>query len=378
MESSSLNPSSPESSSPESIDELRAQVASLTRRVAALEQSAGLFARPAVSATPQPSAESRFGLTAVNRTGAITLALGILFFFKYAADQQWIGPLGRLLLGLFAGLGFLGFGERLRAKGQANLALGITGCGFAILYITAYASDAFYKILLPGASLFLMVCAAALGVVVAVRAKSQASAAIALVTLFAAPLFESKILIANATLAYLALALAASLFVTVQQQWVALPIVTLSTAALSGLLVDSGAIPLAAYLAVAAVLFWSAQARVQNATVLSGALFACGHAALLMSALRLISYWASPVSVALTIASVALAIYGIGLLAFGVAQRSNLNRLTGLTLIALVVIKLYLYDIWQLSYGFRITAFVLLGALLLAASFVYSRWRARS
>jgi hypothetical protein len=34
----------------------------------------------------------------------VTLVLGIAFFFKWAVDNQWIGPGGRVILGVIAGL----------------------------------------------------------------------------------------------------------------------------------------------------------------------------------------------------------------------------------------------------------------------------------
>jgi uncharacterized membrane protein len=97
---------------------------------------------------------------------------------------------------------------------------------------------------------------------------------------------------------------------------------------------------------------------------------------LLVGLLRWVSAEASEISVALTVASLMLATYGIALLATGVLRNESVNRAAGLSLIGLVVVKLYLYDVWRLSYGFRITAFVALGFLLLLASFVYSRYRA--
>jgi len=45
---------------------------------------------------------------------------------------------------------------------------------------------------------------------------------------------------------------------------------------------------------------------------------------------------------------------------------------------ALVVVKLYLSDVWQLGYLFKIVAFVGLGVLLLTVSYLYSRFRPRS
>jgi uncharacterized membrane protein len=41
----------------------------------------------------------------------------------------------------------------------------------------------------------------------------------------------------------------------------------------------------------------------------------------------------------------------------------------------LVVIKLYLSDVWELGFLFRIVAFLGLGVLLLSVSFLYSRFR---
>jgi uncharacterized membrane protein len=49
----------------------------------------------------------------------------------------------------------------------------------------------------------------------------------------------------------------------------------------------------------------------------------------------------------------------------------------GLALLALVVVKLYAFDIWQLSLVYRIMAFAAVGALLLSGSFLYSRYRHR-
>src|SRR5579863_5169818 len=44
---------------------------------------------------PKPHLETRMGLTWINRIGAVTLIIGVAFFFKYAVDNQWIGETGR-------------------------------------------------------------------------------------------------------------------------------------------------------------------------------------------------------------------------------------------------------------------------------------------
>jgi uncharacterized membrane protein len=70
-----------------------------------------------------------------------------------------------------------------------------------------------------------------------------------------------------------------------------------------------------------------------------------------------------------------MAVYASALVVAGVALRSALNRILGLGLFALVIMKLYLLDVWSLSRGFRITAFLALGGLLLLVSYLYSRYK---
>src|SRR5277367_6323670 len=55
---------------------------------------------------PQRSAgfETQFGLTILNRLGVLTLVLAASFGFKWAVDNDWIGPGGRVAIGMIAGL----------------------------------------------------------------------------------------------------------------------------------------------------------------------------------------------------------------------------------------------------------------------------------
>ncbi len=82
------------------------------------------------------------------------------------------------------------------------------------------------------------------------------------------------------------------------------------------------------------------------------------------------------VSVASTSISVLAAAYAVLLVAGGVARRSPVTRVAGIVLIGLVVLKLYLYDVWLLPQFYRMAAFAILGVLLLAMSYLYSRFRA--
>jgi len=72
-----------------------------------------------------------------------------------------------------------------------------------------------------------------------------------------------------------------------------------------------------------------------------------------------------------------LAIYGLGLLMIGIRTRTVINRVMGLILFALVIFKLYLSDVWMFDVIFKMIAFLALGGLLVAGSYLYSRYRTR-
>jgi uncharacterized membrane protein len=70
-----------------------------------------------------------------------------------------------------------------------------------------------------------------------------------------------------------------------------------------------------------------------------------------------------------------MAIYALFLVTLGVVTKTSINRILGLILMSLVVIKLYLSDVWELGFVFKIVSFMGLGILLLAVSYLYSRFR---
>ena len=71
-------------------------------------------------------------------------------------------------------------------------------------------------------------------------------------------------------------------------------------------------------------------------------------------------------------------IYGSGLMLMGFWKRSAVLRWQAIVLLTLTVIKVFLFDIGTLQRGYRIVAFIVLGAILLAVSFFYQRSRLRA
>ncbi len=131
--------------------------------------------------------------------------------------------------------------------------------------------------------------------------------------------------------------------------------------------------------AASAAAFWAFAWWVREGRLATGA-YATGHAAMLWGLALEAAGWsartASPEnfrSVASTSISVIAAAYAVLLVAGGAARKHAGSRLMGMGLIGLVVLKLYLYDVWLLGAFYRMAAFAILGVMLLVMSYVYSR-----
>jgi uncharacterized membrane protein len=66
--------------------------------------------------------EKRIGQYWLNRIGIVAMLVGISYFLKYAFDNNWIGPGGRVAIGLLVGIGLVLWSERFhRAWPEADL-----------------------------------------------------------------------------------------------------------------------------------------------------------------------------------------------------------------------------------------------------------------
>lgn len=75
--------------------------------------------------------------------------------------------------------------------------------------------------------------------------------------------------------------------------------------------------------------------------------------------------------------TVAWSAEGLALLAAGFPLSDRFQRLSGLSLFLLCVLKLFLYDLRKLDTLSRILSFIALGAILVSVSFIYTRFRER-
>jgi uncharacterized membrane protein len=221
------------------IKHLRNQVALITRRLDALEQSRDMVpappppaaapvspepappeaAAPAEEAVPVPAEtvpppeeapaeveakpapakrrewEQVLGGNWLARIGVLALIIGMGFFLKYAFDNNWIGPSARVVVGVVAGLVMLGLGNWWRTR-YPILTRVLSGGGIAVLYLSIFASFATYHLISIYLAIVFLVVISVISTVLARRYDSMALAILGILGAFFAPFilgaFEDK------------------------------------------------------------------------------------------------------------------------------------------------------------------------------------------
>jgi uncharacterized membrane protein len=80
------------------------------------------------------------------------------WFLKFAIDNRWIGPFGRVLIGLTTGTGLIAWSERFRARRYVGFSFSFKAAGSGVLYLSLWAAFSLYQ-LMPAAVAFLAMIA---------------------------------------------------------------------------------------------------------------------------------------------------------------------------------------------------------------------------
>ncbi|HEY9125976.1 MAG TPA: DUF2339 domain-containing protein, partial [Acidobacteriaceae bacterium] len=99
------------------------------------------------------SLESRIGSQWFNRIGILAVLIGMAWFLKFAIDNHWIGPVGRVLIGLVAGAGLIGWSQWFLAKGYRGFSYSLKAVGSGTLYLALWATFSLYH-LIPSTAAF--------------------------------------------------------------------------------------------------------------------------------------------------------------------------------------------------------------------------------
>jgi uncharacterized membrane protein len=388
------------------------------------------------AASPNPNLESHIGSQWLNRVGIVAVLVGVSLFLKYAFESEWVGPAGRVSIGLLSGIGVMLWSERFRRHGYRVFSFSLKGLGLGMLYLSLWASFQVYN-LLPWAVTFLaMTAVTASAIALALWQQAETLALFALLGGFATPVLlytgEDR---EFQLFAYVAMLNFATLVLTAFRPWRRLLLfgllatlalyfgwyvvfyrsreITLTLAVATVLFVIFAVSPLvdSAYGSEAlpgsrVVLYVSALNAAAyclelylmlgqtDKTAMAGCALALAALYLFLSRLfpataelgagsakRHLHLALSTVFLTLAIAirtespwiSMSWFVEAAALMTLGFWRRSAFVRWQALVLIALLIAKVFVYDIWSLDRGNRILTFVVLGLLLLVVSFVYQR-----
>src|SRR5215469_7503079 len=101
-------------------------------------------------AADAPNLESRIGAHWLNRIGIAAVMIGVSYSLKYAFENGWIGPAGRIAIGLIAGIAVVLWSERFRSRGYRVFSFSLKAIGIGTLYLSLWASFQVYHLLPSG------------------------------------------------------------------------------------------------------------------------------------------------------------------------------------------------------------------------------------
>lgn len=224
------------------LDELRAQVASLTARVYQLELArSGTSARPVrpvapavpdappvvetappaapiTSPVPSPTSvlpppvlpslsplrsplnsttrgegdlEKKIGQYWLNRVGIAAMLIGVSYFLKFAFENNWIGPGGRIAIGLLAGIALILWSETFRARGHLTFSYSLKAVGIGTLYLSLWGAFQVYHLIPAPAAFVAMMLVTASTIALALSQDAELLASFAMIGGFATPVLLS-------------------------------------------------------------------------------------------------------------------------------------------------------------------------------------------
>src|SRR4051812_12855257 len=133
------------------------------------------------------SLEEKIGGQWLNRIGIFALLIGAAYFLKLAFDSGWIGPSGRVAIGLVAGIVLVIFGSRIHSKGFHYFAYSLAATGIGVMYLSLWAAFQLYHLVPPEVAFAAMIIVTASAGWLALRLDAQILAVVAIAGGFATP-----------------------------------------------------------------------------------------------------------------------------------------------------------------------------------------------
>jgi uncharacterized membrane protein len=156
--------------------------------------------------------------------GILAMALAVAFFLKYAFDNNWIGPTGRVALGILSGSAMFPLSQWILGRGYKYFSEGIAGLGAAILYLSIWAGWHYYALFTQTPAFVMMIVVTAVTTAVAMGRDSERIAVLALIGGVLTPTLVSTGRNAEVVLfTYLAVLATAMLVIAWRRDWKIVP-----------------------------------------------------------------------------------------------------------------------------------------------------------
>src|SRR3989344_38237 len=151
------------------------------------------------SAQEEQSFEFKIASHWFSIVGIAAIVLGVVFFLKFAFDNNLIGPVGQVSIGIFFGLVLLGAGEYFRAKYEKYSQI-ITGGGIIVLYLSLWAAFALFGLVNAEITLGAMSLVTLVAALLSVRYGAIYISALGIIGGFATPMmlvrgFDNQLLL---------------------------------------------------------------------------------------------------------------------------------------------------------------------------------------
>ncbi len=129
---------------------------------------------PKISKEPTSAdLEALIGGRWFNRIGIIALLFAVSYFLKLAFDNNWIGPGGRVAIGILLGLLMLPWSAWLFSRDYTYFSEGIAGLGEATLFVSVWAGCQYYALFSRQVGFLALVLVTAIMAYLALRRNSE-------------------------------------------------------------------------------------------------------------------------------------------------------------------------------------------------------------
>ncbi|HEX2327094.1 MAG TPA: DUF2339 domain-containing protein [Candidatus Angelobacter sp.] len=135
--------------------------------------------------------EGKIGRVWLNRIGIAAVLIGVSYGLKYAFDVGLVGPAGRIIIGLAAGIAVVVWSELFRSRGYLPFSWSLKAVGIGTIYLSLWAAFQVYHLVPIELAFGAMLLVTAFTIILALTQDAEILAAYALVGGFSTPLLLS-------------------------------------------------------------------------------------------------------------------------------------------------------------------------------------------